>query len=225
LLKAFFHYYVDLKRTIREAATAAVETAIPFWEKARIPIREKKHLITKVEKLHEKWKTLKKTRYRKGEKQKQDEAKFLKILNNLFDMAKKNALQTMKIEEDKQFLLAQREDGRRGTMGGVDKVLAAKEKRIEKRKDAEVNFKTRMEQSGPSHIDTNQTDISCTSAEESDEECIPISSLMSPDLKKALPCTGLNFYDTGPRSSTGPHWSFRQKRCMCSIKSSGKCGP
>jgi len=166
LLKVFFHYHVDLKRTICETATAAVETAIPFWEKARMPIREKKHLITKVEKLHEKWKTLKRTRYRKGEKQKQDEAKFLKIFNNLFDMAKQDALQTMKIEEEKQFLLTQQEDGRCGTMVGVDKVLAVKEKRIEKRKAAEVNFKTRKEQSGPSHIDTNQTDISSISVVE-----------------------------------------------------------
>jgi len=53
-----------LKQTIRKASTAAVEAAIPFWERARIPIRAKKHLLTKVGKLNEKWKTLKKTRNR-----------------------------------------------------------------------------------------------------------------------------------------------------------------
>ena len=112
-----------MKQTIRKASTAAVEDATPFWERARIPIRAKKHLITKVEKLHEKWKTVKKTRNWQGEKQRYDEASFLKYRDNLFGMAAQDALQVMKIEEDKQFLLAQQE-GCRGSMGGVDKMLA-----------------------------------------------------------------------------------------------------
>jgi len=65
ILKVFFYYihvHVNLKQTIRKVSTAAVEAAIPFWEWARNPISAKKHLITNVEKLHEKWKTLKKTR-------------------------------------------------------------------------------------------------------------------------------------------------------------------
>ena len=37
----------------------------------------------------------------------------------------------MKISEDKDFLMAQREEGRRGTMSGVDKVLFVKEKRAD----------------------------------------------------------------------------------------------
>ena len=123
ILKVFFYYPVNLKQTIRKASTAAVEDATPFWERARIPIRAKKHLITKVEKLHEKWKTVKKTRNWQGEKQRYDEASFLKYLDNLFGMAAQDALQVMKIEEDKQFLLAQQE-GCRGSMGGVDKMLA-----------------------------------------------------------------------------------------------------
>ena len=105
----FLYHHVDLKPTIRKASTAAVEAAIPFWERAKIPIRAKKHLITKLEKLHERWKTLKKIEYRQTEKQKNDEAEFLKVLDNLFDMAANNALQVMKIKEDIQFLLAQRE--------------------------------------------------------------------------------------------------------------------
>jgi len=62
ILKVFFYYHVNLKQTISKVSTAAVEAAIPFWEWARNLISAKKHLITNVEKLHEKWKTLKKTR-------------------------------------------------------------------------------------------------------------------------------------------------------------------
>ncbi|GBN48557.1 hypothetical protein AVEN_233106-1 [Araneus ventricosus] len=41
--------------------------------------------------------------------------------NNLFDIAHADALQLMKIEEDKMFLQRQREPGRPGHLGGVDK--------------------------------------------------------------------------------------------------------
>ena len=66
----FFHCRVDLKQTIREASSAAVEASIFFWERANISIRAKKHLITKLEKLRKRWKVLKKIKYRQTEKQK-----------------------------------------------------------------------------------------------------------------------------------------------------------
>lgn len=43
----------------------------------------------------------------------------------------------MKIEEDRLFLQAQREKGRRGTMLGIDRNLAQQEERTLKRKVAE----------------------------------------------------------------------------------------
>lgn len=52
----------------------------------------------------------------------------------LFDVAHNDALQIMKIEEDKHFLMAQREKGRRGAMAGVDISL----KKIE---EAQINKK------------------------------------------------------------------------------------
>ena len=141
-----------MKQTTRKASTAAVEAAILFWELARIPIRAKKHFITKVEKLHEKWKSLMKTRNQQGEKQRHDEASFLKYLDNLFDMTAQDALQVMKIEEDKQFLLAQQEEGCHGRMGGVDKTLADKEKRAEKRKSSQANYNIALERNPAHHM-------------------------------------------------------------------------
>ena len=185
ILKVFFYYHVNLKQTIRKASTAAVEAAIPFW--ARIPISAKKHLITKVEKLHEKWKTLKKTRNPQGEKQRHGEARFLKYLDNLFDMAAQDALQVVKIEEDKQFHLAQREEGRRGSMGGVDKTLADKEKRAKKRKSSQENYNITLEQPGPSHVDRNQIKFSSTSGEDTDEEYFPVSDSKPSNPKKPRP--------------------------------------
>ena len=52
-------------------------------------------------------------------------------LDNLFDITHAEALQKIQIEEDRHFLLAQREKGCHGTMGCQDIVLAKKETRAE----------------------------------------------------------------------------------------------
>ena len=48
-------------------------------------------------------------------------------MHNLFDIAHQRALEMIKNEEDKEFLLAQREKRRRGSMGGIDLKLATKQ--------------------------------------------------------------------------------------------------
>ncbi|CAH0547060.1 unnamed protein product [Brassicogethes aeneus] len=53
---------------------------------------------------------------------------------DLFDIAHADALTLIKIEEDRNFLIAQREKKRRGCIMGGDKVLHLKECKAEKRK-------------------------------------------------------------------------------------------
>ena len=55
-------------------------------------------------------------------------------LDNLFDIAHADALERMKIEEDKMFLHRQREPGRLGCLAEVDKKKSEKEKRSRQRK-------------------------------------------------------------------------------------------
>ena len=57
-------------------------------------------------------------------------------LDDLFDIAHRDALTLIKIEEESIYLQAQREKGRRGTMGSVDRTLALQEKLAAKRKAA-----------------------------------------------------------------------------------------
>ena len=57
------------------------------------------------------------------------------MFENLFDIAHANALETISIEEDKQFLMSQREPGRRGVMGPVAISFKKKENRKRKRKE------------------------------------------------------------------------------------------
>ena len=61
----------------------------------------------------------------------QQKAEFVENLENLFDIAHADALSMIKIPEDRAFLLAQREKGRRDVMGPVDQVLAATEMRVQ----------------------------------------------------------------------------------------------
>ncbi|CAH0559238.1 unnamed protein product [Brassicogethes aeneus] len=73
-------------------------------------------------------------------------------VQNLFDIAHSEALQIIKIEEDKQFLIAQRQPGRVGCLGGIDKNFEKKENRSKKRKQEESERKRKYEQflMGPS---------------------------------------------------------------------------
>jgi hypothetical protein len=54
---------------------------------------------------------------------------FVNNLDDLFDIAHANAIHLIKLQEDKEFLKAQREKGRRGYMGALDKKLLITEKK------------------------------------------------------------------------------------------------
>lgn len=45
---------------------------------------------------------------------------FLEDLNDLFDIASADGLNSMKFEEDKEFMRMQRQKGRKGSMAGID---------------------------------------------------------------------------------------------------------
>ena len=85
-----------------------------------------------MEKLFEEIRLLKKNEKRSAT-QLRKEDNFNDCFHNLFDIAHAQALTMIKVDEDKEFLLAQREKGRRGSIAGRDKTLARKEDREAKR--------------------------------------------------------------------------------------------
>lgn len=135
ILSVFLHHHLTLGKTIQESSKIVLREAVSFWEKARIPSQDEKNAISKVKKLHERWNKLKKNATRKTDTQRSNEKKFVDKLDDLFDIAHADAMKIITIQEDKEFLLAQREKGRRGYMGQVDKVLALKETKIAKKKE------------------------------------------------------------------------------------------
>lgn len=126
VLSRFLHLHSKEHATIHSSATTTAREIKQFWDKARIPIRKECHVIDKIAKLHSAWQNLKKSATRKGDAQKEEA--FVDVLDDLFDVAHADALALIKIKEDRDFLHAQREKGRRGSMGSVDTTLTRQEK-------------------------------------------------------------------------------------------------
>lgn len=141
----FLHLHIDKKMTKKEAAAETLKVIIPFWNRARIPIRKEQHCRDKLLKLFETWGNIKKNSQRASVTQTAKEEGFRATLEDLFDIAHADALKLISLDEDRNFLLAQREKGRRGTMAGIDAkrvTLDVLEERrgvaLERRREAEL---------------------------------------------------------------------------------------
>ncbi|GBN32614.1 hypothetical protein AVEN_135919-1 [Araneus ventricosus] len=137
-LGLFLHHHIELNKTIRESSTTTIEEITKLWQKARIPVQELRNCQSKLEKLFEQWRLLKKNKNRNTLTQKSKEGEFVSKLNNIFDIAHATALNMIKISQDKEFLLAQCEKGRRGSTLGVDKRLQKMQKMADFRKNASL---------------------------------------------------------------------------------------
>ena len=178
VLSNFLHYHQDEKLTIGSSADAVVNKVTEFWEKARIPIIRKDHSIAKLQKLYVKYQQLKKGRKRRSPCQIQKEETFGKSLRDLFDIASADALSTIDNKEDRDFLIAQREPGRRGTLGSIDISLAIKEKKAVKRKKVEEERKLRSDQAASTAFKTAKLESSSTGSS-SDEMCSEFEDMLA----------------------------------------------
>lgn len=128
IMTNFIFYHKSEKMTIRDSACQVYEQVIPFWEKARLPVRKKQHVVEKIEKLYNQYKTLVKARSRSTDKDIENQNRHSQELDTLFDISVADADKGIKIEEDRQFLQLQKES-RTGSFGPVDKNLTQKEER------------------------------------------------------------------------------------------------
>jgi len=92
-----------------------------LWSAANIPIQDKRRAISNILILYDTGEKVKKNTGRKSSPAQTARGKhFVGSLDDLFNIAHQDALSMIKIDEDREFLLAQREKGRRGTMQGKD---------------------------------------------------------------------------------------------------------
>jgi hypothetical protein len=136
VLGVFLHEHHENGQTIRDASKIVIGKTAEFWHKARIPIRAVQHCQSKLEAEFESWRLMKKNAARASDVQKAKETAFSARLDDLFDIAHADALQMIKIAEDRLFLLAHREKGHRGSMVGLDTSLAKKEEDIRSNAEA-----------------------------------------------------------------------------------------
>ena len=106
-LRFFLCPHNDLNATVREASKIIIAEIAKFWMKARIPMHDPQHCQKKLEELFEEWRLLKKNKGRKTPIPKAKEHAFSSKLDNLHDIAHADALNMIKILEDREFLLTQ----------------------------------------------------------------------------------------------------------------------
>ena len=143
VIRNFMHYHHSQKLTVSESAKHVYDQLMPSWIKSRLPTRQKHHIIKKITDLHSEHVRLARNKIRNNQKDQENQKSFMERLSKLFDISHANAQQLIKNVEDKQFLKLQQES-RSGSIGSVDKKLAAKEKRTTERKERQQNFAKRM---------------------------------------------------------------------------------
>lgn len=128
VLQLFFYYKLEKKINNNAAAESATQNVMALWDKASIPTRKKQHIKDKILKHFKQWQGLKKNKENKTKRSeaiRRKENTWQSQLDDLFDIAHSDALKNMKIEEDKKFLLAQRQN-RYGKIGNLDKKYSKK---------------------------------------------------------------------------------------------------
>ncbi|XP_073427354.1 uncharacterized protein [Dendrobates tinctorius] len=167
VLCALFYNLRTVKLTVRESAKLTIREVFIFLGKARIPTKHEQDAVTKLEKLHAEWRSLQKDRKKTSETAKNKFKQFVEKLNDLFDIAQQDALALMKLEEDKAFLVKQRQKGRPGSMAGVDLKLSRAEEIKAQKELAKMN---RQIQEETFDIETDDEDKLEEGKEEEDTE-------------------------------------------------------
>lgn len=137
-LKVLFYNMRFINMTLSESSNLVIDECLIFWKKARIPTKDKADCVKNLKKKYELWRNLEKSKHRENDSYNLKVEEFEEDLDKLFDIAHSNALELMKIEVDKAFLISQRNPGRPGCMLGVDMNQTNKEKRKNVRIETEI---------------------------------------------------------------------------------------
>ncbi|ESN96890.1 hypothetical protein HELRODRAFT_86023 [Helobdella robusta] len=127
VMRRFLYIHLSEKMTVRDSETAVIREVLPIWQRSIIPTTQEYNAIKKLDDMFKLWQGLKKHSKRNSDAQKRQEQAFVHSRKDLFDIAHANAIELIQIQEDREFLLAQREPGRRGYMSGVDHEVLSNE--------------------------------------------------------------------------------------------------
>lgn len=114
-LSVLFFNIRAVKLSVQDSASLVIDECLVFWKKACIPTHDHARCVKKLRRVYDDWRNLDKSKLRKRCLT-NAENMFIQNLDKLFDIAHADALNVMTNYEDKQFLLAQRKEGRPGYM-------------------------------------------------------------------------------------------------------------
>ena len=123
---ALLQYNIKNVNNTNIAAKIVADLLINVWEMCQIPIHKKWFIIKKIFLLHNSWKKLTKNRNNKKRqslKIRENQEKFECNIQNLFDIAAKNAIQEIKKEGIKNFLIDQRKPGRQSCIKNIRHII------------------------------------------------------------------------------------------------------
>ena len=153
----------------KENRKRLVDKVIAIWERSYIPTMLKCNITRKLVALIAKYENVMKSKNRKSNTDLVNATKFEEELSELFDISHQDALQTIKIEEDRRFLMDQR-GKRKMSMGQVDNDLRKKSQRVMKRTEKEaVRVEKEKERRQNTFAGAQMTDSSQSSAASSKE--------------------------------------------------------
>jgi hypothetical protein len=169
----FFHNKIK-KVPKKDAIKLVVQELTEIWLKARVPTAEKRSIVRKFENVLDKYRNVCRNMSCREPTQEAREIDFENSSKLLFDVSHQQALQMIKIDEDRQFLEDQRGD-RKMCMGKVDKELAAKEdrkavrmekeeKRMKKEKQRQQECNSMEAGASGSHVADTDTDMDASAA-------------------------------------------------------------
>lgn len=114
-LKLFFHKHNQENLIVHKSAVMTVIEIEKMWQQAEIPVIKTQNSTNKLLKLHQTWKSLQKNCKKKTDTQRAKESKFKKDLDQLFDIARRDALAGL-TSSTQEFLTSQRNKSRRGLL-------------------------------------------------------------------------------------------------------------
>ncbi|KAK0055523.1 hypothetical protein Bpfe_015034 [Biomphalaria pfeifferi] len=190
VLQVYYHHHNNEKLSKTESITVTVREVCEIWARARVPSAEERNIIHKLKLLVDKHRTVCHNKTRGGTAQMARESNFEADMNGLFDIAHHDAMNRIKIEEDRVFLVDQRTE-RKYVMGKIDQQLTAVEGRRAVRIQREAELRTKEDRmlndlaqaSAPASASLNNGDTSNIS--DLDEESSAELSDYNPECKSS----------------------------------------
>ncbi|KAG0704764.1 hypothetical protein GWK47_002736 [Chionoecetes opilio] len=137
----FMYQHHVFKKTVPDSVSATSEKLKAIWDKAKLTTKTDANIRKNVKNLFEEYQALKKDQNRITDGAELKRKIWKGDLEDLFDISSADVLERRDIlDEDKSFLISQREDRSSSSMAGVDVAEVAKEK---KKKEAAKKLENR----------------------------------------------------------------------------------